>query len=240
MASKNILAFSSSRSGNSGFLEKATPVINRFLGSKATNIAFFGFADADKKYEEYRAAVQNGLNNPGYKINLVLPSNAINVIENCDAILVGGGNTFKLIHDLQELNLLGLMREKVNNGTPYIGWSAGSNITSPTISTTNDMPIIQPESFNALGLFSFQINPHYFNQKIEGFNGETRDDRLFEFLKMKPDATVVGLPEGSFLIQENNRLQYFGEKEGVLFQPGENGIFSKKPILPAENISFLL
>ena len=112
MTSKNILAFSSSRVGSSGYLEKAAPVINEFLGSKPTNIAFFGFADADKNYEEYGLSVQNGLKNPDLKISVVLPSNAISVIENSDAILVGGGNTFKLIHDLQELNLLMLFVKK--------------------------------------------------------------------------------------------------------------------------------
>jgi dipeptidase E len=241
MTSKRILAFSSSRVGRSGYLENAAPVINEFIGSKSTNIAFFGFADPDKKYEEYGLSVQNGLKNPDLKINVVLPSNALSVIENSDAILVGGGNTFKLIHDLQELNLLNLIREKVNNGIPYIGWSAGSNILAPTISTTNDMPIIEPQSFNALNLFPFQINPHYFNQSIEGFNGESRDDRLQEFLKMNPKASVVGLPEGSYLKLENNLLQYFGEKDGVLFRSEiDSAGFSKKIIQSTADISILL
>ena len=241
MASKRILAFSSSRAGNYGYLEKASPVINRFIGSKPTNIAFFGFADANRKYEEYGLAVQNGLKNSGLKINVVLSSNAIPLIEDCDAILVGGGNTFKLIHDLQELNLLKLIREKVNSGTPYIGWSAGSNILAPTISTTNDMPVIEPQSFQALELFSFQINPHYYNQKIEGFNGESRDDRLQEFLKMNQNISIVGLPEGSYLKLENNLLQYFGENEGVLFKSANSPAgFSKNPIQSEEDISFLL
>ncbi|MEO8823083.1 MAG: dipeptidase PepE [Ginsengibacter sp.] len=248
MVSKTILAFSSSRSGSSGFLEKATPVINQFIGSKRTclpdrqaNIAFFGFADADRKYEEYGLAVQNALKNPDFKINVVLPSNATSVIENSDVMLVGGGNTFKLIHDLQELNLLNLIREKVNNGTSYIGWSAGSNILAPTISTTNDMPIIEPESFKALGLFPFQTNPHYHNQKTEGFNGESRDDRLQEFLKMNHNVPIVGLPEGSYLKLENNFLQYFGEIDGVLFESKISGPpFSKRTVYSGENISYLL
>ena len=154
MASKKILALSSSRSGNSGFLENASSAIRQFIGSKPTNIAFIPFADADKKYEEYALAVHAALKNPALKINVVLPSNATSVIEKADAILVGGGNTFKLIHDLYELDLLNLIREKVNNGSPYIGWSAGSNILAPTISTTNDMPIIEPKSFKALGIIS--------------------------------------------------------------------------------------
>lgn len=241
MDSKTILAFSSSRSGNSGFLEKATPVIEQFLDSKPTNIAFIPFADADKKYEEYALAVQNALRNTALKINVVLPSTATSVIENSEAIVVGGGNTFKLLHDIYELDLINLIRQKVNNGCAYIGWSAGSNILAPSISTTNDMPIVEPKSFKALGLFPFQINPHYFNKKIEGFNGETRDDRLEEFLKMNPHASVAGLPEGSYLKLENNLLQYFGEDEGVLFTLEINGEgILKKKLDPQEDLSFLL
>jgi dipeptidase E len=241
MDSKTILAFSSSRSGNSGFLEKATPVIEEFLGSKPTNIAFIPFADANKKYEEYALAVQNALRNTVLKINVVLPSTATSVIEYSEAILVGGGNTFKLLHDIYELDLLNLIRQKVNNGCRYIGWSAGSNILAPSISTTNDMPIVEPKSFKALGLFPFQINPHYFNKQIEGFNGETRDDRLEEFLKMNPHASVAGLPEGSYLKLENNLLQYFGEDEGVLFIPEINGQgILKKQLDPQQDLSFLL
>lgn len=241
MSSGKILCFSSSRSGNSGFLEKATPVIQEFLGSKTTNIAFIPFADVDKEYEQYASAVQTALKNPALKINVVLSSNATSVIEEAEAIMVGGGNTFKLLHDLYELDLLNLIREKVNSGAPYIGWSAGSNILAPSISTTNDMPIIEPKSFKALRLVPFQINPHYFNKKIEGFNGETRDDRLVEFLKMNPHVSVVGLPEGSYLKLENETLQYFGVDDGVLFYSAENEKgFTKKQIQSKQDLSFLL
>lgn len=240
MELKKILAFSSSRSGNSGFLEKAAPVIEEFLGNKPINIAFIPFADADKKYEEYACAVQSALKNPALHINVVLPSNAARIIENCEVIMVGGGNTFKLVHDLYELDLLDFIRAKIKRCTHYIGWSAGSNILAPSISTTNDMPIVEPRSFKALGLFPFQINPHYFNKRIEGFNGETRDDRLAEFLKMNPAVSVVGLPEGGYLKFENNLLQYFGEVEGVLFSSANNEAgFLKRQLNSEQDISFI-
>ncbi|MGN6339481.1 MAG: dipeptidase PepE [Flavisolibacter sp.] len=248
MTSKNILAFSSSRVGNSGYLEKAAPVINEFIGGKSAslrggrvNIAFLGFADVNKKYDDYAAQVQNALKNLNVTVHVVAASKATSVIENADAIMVGGGNTFKLIHDLYKLNLLPLIREKVNNGTLYIGWSAGSNILAPSIATTNDMPVIEPQSFKALGVFPFQINPHYFNQKIDGFNGESRDDRLVEFVKLNPNTCVVGLPEGSYLKMANNDLKYFGEVDGVIFTSDANPEgFLKKQITPGEDISFLL
>ena len=241
MTSKNILAFSSSRVGSSGYLEKAAPVINKFIGSKSTNIAFLGFADVNKKYDDYAAQVQNALKNLNVTVHVVVASKATSVIENADAIMVGGGNTFKLIHDLYELNLLPLIREKVDNGTPYIGWSAGSNILAPSIATTNDMPVVEPQSFKALGVFPFQINPNYFNQKIDGFNGESRDDRLVEFVILNPTTCVVGLPEGSYLKMANNDLKYFGAVDGVIFTSNSNpDRFLKKRITPGENISFLL
>ena len=241
MASKKILALSSSRIGNSGFLEKSALVINKFIGSKATNIAFIPFADANKKYEEYGVAVKEGLRNSAIEINVVFPENATSVVEKADAILVGGGNTFKLLHDLYELDLLNKIRDKVNGGTAYIGWSAGSNILAPTISTTNDMPVIEPKSFKALGLFPFQINPHYFNKKVKEFNSETRDQRLEEYLKMNREISIVALPEGSYLKMENNLLKYFGDEAGVLFKSENNEKgFIKATINSEENISFLL
>lgn len=240
MTKEKILAFSSSRSGNSDFLEKAFQVIKDFLGSEPTNIGFFPFASVDQNYEGYADAVRKAIHGSAITIKTVLPSGTISVLENADAIMVGGGNTFKLLHDLYELKLLDLMREKLKNGTPYIGWSAGSNILGPTISTTNDMPIIEPRSFKSLGIFSFQLNPHYMNKKIEGFNGETRDDRLSEFVRMNPRVPVVALPEGTYLHLENEVLKFFGE-EGFIFSEANNPEgFSKRKICSNDDLTFLL
>ena len=217
MVSNRILALSSSRSGNGAFLETASPFIKDFIGSKPVNIAFIPFASGTYDYQEYGAAVGEALKDLPIKIQIAFAENAKSVIESCDVIVTGGGNTFKLLHDIYVLNLLDLIREKINSGAMYIGWSAGSNILCPTIATTNDMPIIQPKSFNALGLFPFQINPHYFNNQPTGFNGETRDQRLEEFLKMNPGISVVGLPEGSGIKMENGTAKYIGEVPGVLF-----------------------
>jgi len=236
--SLQILAFSSSRSGNSGYLETAAPVIKNFLGSKPTNIAFIPFASTDKNYQEYGSRVSEGLKDLPVEINVALPENAKSVIEKSDAIMVGGGNTFKLIHDLYELNLLDLIRMRIDNGAPFMGWSAGSNILNPTISTTNDMPVIEPKSFKALNIFPFQTNPHYFNQKTEGFNGETRDQRLEEFLEMNQEGKIIGLPEGTGLVLQNSILKFFGEARAILFEIKENK-FIKTAIKPETNLSFL-
>ncbi len=240
MPSSRILAFSSSRVGQSGYLENAVPIIKKFLGDNPLKIAFIPFASVDS-YDDYLASVSKALSSLPYSIQLVMPENAVSTIKQADAIVVGGGNTFKLLADIYNNKLLDVIRDKINAGTPYIGWSAGSNITGPTIGTTNDMPIIEPKSFNALGAFPFQINPHYFNQAIVGHNGETRNQRLTEFLKVNPGISIVCLPEGTALHFENGKLTLIGDRPAVLLELKEGSTeIVKKEILANEDISFLL
>ncbi len=241
MSSNRILAFSSSRVGNSAYLETAVPTIKEFLDETALKIAFIPFASVNSDYEEYASMVKNGLEGLPFIIDTVVPANAKEIIENADVIMVGGGNTFKLLHDIYELKLLDVIRDKVNKGAPYIGWSAGSNITGPTIGTTNDMPVIEPKSLNALGLFPFQINPHYTNATPAGHNGETRDQRLEEFIKLNPGLPIVGLPEGSALKLENGVLQLIGQIPGVLFYTGDTeSEMIRNEIGLNDDLSFLL
>lgn len=239
MTSRKILTLSSSRTGQSAYLETAIPLLKNFLGEISLRIAFVPFASADNDYEEYALMVRRSLKDLPHSIETVFPENAHTVIESSDAIMVGGGNTFKLIHDIYELDLMDLIRRKAQTGSLYIGWSAGSNIAGRSIGTTNDMPVIQPKSFLALGFFPFQINPHYFNQKPEGFNGETRDQRLEEFCKINPGIPVVCLPEGTALRQQNGVLQFIGSEAGVLFKKETDGLI-RLEILPGTDLSHLL
>ena len=153
--------------------------------------------------------------------------------------MVGGGNTFKLLHDLYAFDVFDLIKQKVLGGTPYIGWSAGSNIAGLTIGTTNDMPIIQPQSFKAFGFFPFQINPHYYNVVAEGFNGETRDQRLEEYLKLNKDSKVVCLPEGTALKLDENELIFIGLSDGIVLSRNDEKL-SRKEIQHGTKLSFLL
>lgn len=231
---KRILAISSSRAGDSAYLEMALPYIKALLGNDALTIAFIPFAAVNEDYEAYANMVENGLRELPHHIITVLPATAAKTLKDADVIMVGGGNTFKLIHDLHELKLLDIIRDKVSSGTPYIGWSAGANILSPGIGTTNDMPVIEPKSFNALGLLPFQINPHYNNALPAGHRGETRDQRLEEFVTMNQGLPIVGLPEGTALLLNEHNLQLVGDLDAVLFNP-------KKISLPAgSELNYLL
>lgn len=235
-----ILALSSSRVGGGVFLEKAVPLVIDFIDKKPLNIAFVPFASVQKDYEAYGNMVKQAFESLPYKVDTVIPGTAKSTLQNADVIMIGGGNTFKLLHDIYELDLFDIIVNKVRNGTPYIGWSAGANLTGRSISTTNDMPIIQPRSFISFGFFPFQINPHYVNLIVEGHHGETRDQRIEEFVTLNPGIPVAGLPEGTALRLETGVLQFIGEKEAVLFQAEEGKPMQKKAIVKGEDISYLL
>jgi dipeptidase E len=240
MSSHQILALSSSKTGNSGYLEQAGPVISKFLNSKKFTLAFLPFAAADGEYDFYFQQVQEGLKNFDFQWKLAQPDDALNIVSNCDVIVVGGGNTFKLLHDLYDLRLLDVIKSRVDSGIPFIGWSAGANITGLTIGTTNDMPIIQPKSFQALQFFPFQINPHYYNQAIEGFNGESRDQRLQEFVMVNPQVPVIGLPEGGYLLKQNSELNYYGASPALVFHRNNGEKFTRQELPGGSDLQFLL
>lgn len=234
-----ILALSSSREGNKGYLQTAVAPIQAFLDNAPLNIAFIPFASVNTNYEVYTDKIRLALKELPHSIYTADIINAKAVIEKADAIMVGGGNTFKLLHDLYFLQVLELIKEKIKSGTPYIGWSAGANIAGATICTSNDMPIINPGSFKALALFPFQINPHYYNQTVAGFNGETRNQRLEEFLQLNPSVPIVALPEGTALLQEEDKLKLTGSTNAWLFR-WENNAAVQTALATEEDLSFLL
>jgi len=239
MTQNRIIAFSSSRVGAGSYLQDVAPMVKDFLGDKKLRIAFIPFASVDTNGPAYVEMVRQGINNESYNIEIVQRNNARESLDNAEVIMVGGGNTFKLLHDIYQLKILDIIRDKINGGVPYIGWSAGANILSPSIGTTNDMPIIEPKSFNALGLFPFQINPHYNNEKPAGHNGETRDQRLEEFLQLNPGIPIVALPEGTALQMEHKKLQLMGTKSAILFRMVE-GEIQRGELAQGADLSFLL
>ena len=239
MSGRKILAFSSSKVGSKEYLQDAFPVMEDFLGPNKLDIAFIPFASA-YSYKDYFDKVNNVVEKK-YNLILVNPENAADIISASDVIMIGGGNTFKLLHDLYLLNLIDLIKDKINRGTPYIGWSAGSNIAGNTISTSNDMAIILPKSFEALKFLPFQINPHFTDKTIDGHNGESRSQRIEEYLQLNPNDYVVGLPEGTWLRYENKTLTYNGISEGVIFHSDKKSKGIIKPSIKVnENLSWLM
>ncbi len=141
-----------------------------------------------------------------------------------DAIFIGGGNTFRLLKALYDHDLIGVIRKRVSDGMLFIGSSAGSNVACPTIRTTNDMPIVQPPSLDALNLVSFQINPHYLDADPNSTHkGETHEERLTQFLE-ENETAVVGLREGAILRIENGRTLLKGSSGARIFQRGNEPV----------------
>jgi dipeptidase E len=232
-----LLLLSNSTNAGEEFLSHALKEINSFIGSGTKNILFIPYAAISIHYDEYADKVSRTFNRPGYKFaSLHTFTNPAKAIEEADIIVTGGGNTWHLLHTLQIKKLLSVIRAKVLGGTPFIGWSAGSNICCPTIRTTNDMPVVECESLAALNLIPFQINPHYFNINPDGFSGETREDRLREFILMNRNIYVVGLREGTMLLIEKEKLKLIGEKPASLFHYGKDII----EINNGDDVTFLL
>lgn len=153
-------------------------------------------------------------------------SSPLDAVESAKVISVYGGNTFRLTKTLNDQKLMEPIRKRIRSGVPYIGVSAGSNMAGLSIKTTNDMPIVFPDSFEALGLVPFQINPHYFSgatfiQESEGsyipYGGETRDDRIREFHEMN-DTPVIAISEGSILRVEDHQMKLKGVGYARIFE----------------------
>lgn len=218
---KKLLLLSNSVIPGLGYLEYAKEHIREFYGSGVKKIAFVPYAGVTVPWDAYEDKVSEVFEKLGFKIySLHHEENPVSALDHADGIAVGGGNTFKLLHDLHKTGLLEAIRRKVIDGVPYCGWSAGSNVACPTICTTNDMPVIQPASFNAMDLVPFQINPHYLDANPEGHGGETREQRILEFLELNPWVTVVGLREGTILKFEDQHIELIGDRSARIFRYG--------------------
>ncbi len=194
------------------------------------NYLLIPYAVIRDTYEARVADLQKTINNAGLsvKVNSISDfSDPVKAVEECDAIAVSGGNTWYLNKCLHDFNLIQASREEVLlRNKPFVGWSAGTNITAPTILTTNDMPIISSIITPSLNFVPFQINPHYIDSSIDGHMGESRDDRIAEFLAKNQYQTVVGLREGSWLKLNNGKLSYnsFANKKLKIFNYNKEAI----------------
>ena len=204
------------------YLDYPKNEIKNFLGEKTVSALFIPYAAVTFSFDLYCEKVEERFAEIGHHIvGIHTFKNPVKAIHEADAIVIGGGNTWQLVRMLHDQKLMDPIREKVLNGTPYIGWSAGSNVACPTLRTTNDMPITDPKSFDCTGLIPFQINPHYLDANPEGHGGETREQRIEEFLEINPNLYVAGLREGTMFKLENNKLELIGERQCRIFRKGE-------------------
>jgi len=232
-----LLLLSNSTNEGEEYLSWPQKEIQSFLGNYPISAVFIPYAAVTLSFDEYEAKVEACFSKMGYHIKSIHNTwDPVLEIETADAIVIGGGNTWQLVRLLHDQGLMDPIREKIQSGAPYIGWSAGVNVACPTLRTTNDMPIVDPLGFETLGLIPFQINPHYLDVHPEGFGGETREMRIQEFIETNPDVYVLGLREATLLRREGNSLQLIGSRTARLFKKEE----TIKELSSNDDLSFLL
>lgn len=240
-----LLLISNSTNHGEAYLGWPRKHIQDFMqGSGVKDILFIPYAgvglskEGDKvSFDRYEARVQAVFEELDLNIySIHKESDPIAAVRAAKAIAVGGGNTFYLVHMLHKLGLMKEMKQRVLDGVHYMGWSAGSNVACPSLRTTNDMPIIEPESFSCMGLIPFQINPHYLDANPEGHGGETREQRIEEFLIANRDIPVAGLREATYLLVQDGKLSLGGTRPMRVFR------FGSEPVEyhPGDDIGFLL
>ncbi len=235
---KKLLLISNSTNAGEAYLGWPRKAIKNYLETNGIKrVLFIPYAGVGVTYDDYTSKVNTVFTELGATIygihNEIDPIKAVNEAE---AIAVGGGNTFHLVYMLHKLKIMEAIKTKVLDGTPYMGWSAGSNVACPTLKTTNDMPIIEPESFNCTGLIPFQINPHYLDANPEGHGGETREQRIEEFMEVNQNIYVVGLREATYLLVEGEKISLYGNRPMRIFKYGKPAY----EVQVGENIEFLM
>lgn len=229
-----LLLLSTSKLYGSEYLDHAETEIRDFLGP-IRRVLFVPFAIAHQ--DGYAAKARERFAAMGYGLDsLHVALDKQQAVTDAEAIFIGGGNTFRLLKTLYDFELLPLVRARVESGMPYMGASAGSNVAGPTIRTTNDMPIVEPPSFNALGLVPFQINPHYLDPDPSSTHmGETREERILQFLE-ENETPVLGLREGAWLRVEAGRTVLKGSTGARVFRKGQSPV----EVSPGSDLTELL
>jgi dipeptidase E len=192
-----LLLLSNSTNYGSTMFAHAAEAFGEVAGGDTVTFVPFALADWDDYGDRVTAALA------ALDIHAVSAHRAAapdEAILDATVVMMGGGNTFRLLDSLYGLGVLDGLRQRVREGaTRYMGASAGTNVACPTIRTTNDMPICRPPSFAALGLVPFQINLHYVDtDPASTFMGESREERIEEFLE-ENHCPVLAMYEGSWL-----------------------------------------
>jgi len=233
-----LLLLSNSTNAGEEYLGWPREILKDFIAkNKIQSCLFVPYAGVTVTWDEYTTRVRAVFSIWGCELESVHTfSDPVEAVKKAECIVVGGGNTFRLVQMMHETEIMDAIRAKSLAGTPFIGWSAGSNVACPTLRTTNDMPIIQPASFNTLNLIPFQINPHYLDANPEGHGGETREQRINEFQALNTEVVVVGLREATALHVDGKKLHLLGKRAMRLFKAGTEPV----ELEPGTNIDFLL
>ncbi len=233
MNMKRLLLISNSTNPGEPYLGWPRPYITDFMkGTGVKDILFVPYAgvnlvseSVERSYDVYEKRVQDVFRELGFGIySIHREKDPVQAVKQAEAIAVGGGNTFHLVYMLHELGLVPVIRQRVLEGAHYMGWSAGANVACPTLRTTNDMPIIQPASFETMNLVPFQINPHYLDANPAGHGGETRQQRIEEFLAVNREMTVIGLREATLIQVEGEHYELKGSRPMRVFMYGKEAI----------------
>ncbi|GCE04340.1 dipeptidase PepE [Dictyobacter aurantiacus] len=233
----NLLLLSNSQTHNMGFLEHAREALVEFLDGRRS-IYFAPYAAKVSAYDSYTATIQEAFKPFNVTVTgLHTVDRPAAALRDAEVLFVGGGNSFRLLKTLQQLDVINVVRERVTHGElRYMGSSAGTNMSCPSLRTTNDMPIVQPASFASFGLISFQINPHYQDPPTDSTHmGETREQRILEFLD-ENDVPVVGLREGSWLRKRGASLALEGLTAARIFRRNT----APQEYKPGSDLSWLL
>jgi dipeptidase E len=207
MKTRRLLLLSNSTMAGEPYLNYPKQDIRQFLGDAPVRALFLPFAAVTISWDEYELQVRERFNEIGHDIVSIHKfQDAVKAVNEAAAFVVGGGNTWNLLRHIHDLRLICPLRKKVLDGTKYIGWSAGANVACPTIMTTNDMPVVDPSGFNAFNLVPFQINPHYVDSNPAGHGGETREERIREFVELNRKVYVAGLREGCMVYVDGTRI----------------------------------
>jgi dipeptidase E len=215
---RRVLLISNSTLYGGNYLDHAEGEIRDFLGAVG-RVLFVPYALYDR--DAYSSAARERFEAMGYGLDSIHEApDARRAVEDAEAVFVGGGNTFRLLKALYDFDILDPIRKRAAEGMPYVGSSAGSNVAGPTIRTTKDMPIVEPPSFDALGLVPFQISPHYLDPDPNSTHmGETQEERILQFLE-ENDRVVFGLREGAMVRVERGSAVLKGTSGARIFRKG--------------------
>lgn len=231
---RRLLLISTSTTHGTGYLDHCAGQIQELLGG-LRRVLFVPYALSD--HDGYTEKARERYARMGYELTSVHEvADPVAAVRATEALFIGGGNTFRLLARLYEKGLVGPIRERAAAGMPFVGTSAGSNVACVTIRTTNDMPIVEPPSFEALNLVPFNLNPHYLDPDPGSTHmGETREERLLQFLE-ENDKVVVGLREGAMLRIEGESVELLGGTGARIFRRGHPPLEAR----PGDPLDFLL